>query len=94
MSWLEKFFGNNQPKSASLAKERLTLVIAHQRDAEDHTPDFLPALQKDLVAVISKYIKINPDDIRVQMEKKGNYEVLEVNIVMPEPGARQTKAKA
>ena len=93
MSWLEKFFGsNNQPKSASLAKERLTLVIAHQRDAEDNTPDFLPALQKDLVAVISKYIKINRDDIRVQMEKKGNYEVLEVNIVMPEPGARKAKA--
>ena len=88
MSWLEKFFGSNQPKSASLAKERLTLVIDHQRDAEDNTHDFHPALQKDLVAVISKYIKINPDDIRVQMEKKGNYEVLEVNIVMPEPGAR------
>jgi cell division topological specificity factor len=88
MSWLERIFGTNQPKSASLAKERLTLVIAHQRDAEDKTPDFLPALQKDLVAVISKYIKINPDDIRVQMEKKGNYEVLEVNIVMPEPKAR------
>ncbi|GAA5159951.1 cell division topological specificity factor MinE [Viridibacterium curvum] len=87
MSWLEKIFGNAQPKSAARAKERLTLVIAHQR-AEDTTPDFLPALQKDLVAVISKYVKINPDDIKVQLEKKDNYEVLEVNIVMPEPNAR------
>ena len=87
MSWLEKIFGTTQPKSASLAKERLTLVIAHQR-VEDSAPDFLPALQKDLVAVISKYVKINADDIKVQLEKKGSYEVLEVNIVMPEPAAR------
>ncbi|MDB5815107.1 MAG: cell division topological specificity factor MinE [Rhodocyclales bacterium] len=88
MSWLEKFFGSPQPKSASLAKERLTLVIAHQRADEDSTPDFLPALQRELVAVISKYVKVNPDDIRVQLEKRDNYEVLEVNIVMPEPSAR------
>ncbi|HEX5126642.1 MAG TPA: cell division topological specificity factor MinE [Rhodocyclaceae bacterium] len=87
-SWLEKIFGSSQPKSASLAKERLTLVIAHQRGDEVRAPDFLAALQKELVAVISKYVKVNPDDIKVQMEKKDNYEVLEVNIVMPEAGVR------
>ncbi|GAB4063368.1 cell division topological specificity factor MinE [Uliginosibacterium sediminicola] len=87
MSWLDKIFGTAQPKSAARAKERLTLVIAHQR-AEESAPDFLPALQKDLVAVISKYVKINADDITVQLEKRDNYEVLEVNIVMPEAGVR------
>lgn len=86
MSWLEKIFGTTQPKSASKAKERLTLVIAHQRAEEAGPPDFLPALQQELIAVISKYVKVNADDIKVQLEKKGNYEVLEVNIVMPEPG--------
>jgi cell division topological specificity factor len=84
MSWLERIFGTNQPKSALLAKERLTLVIAHQRSSGENTPDFLPELQKELIAVISKYVKVNAEDIVVQLEKKGNYEVLEVNIVMPE----------
>lgn len=88
MSWLDKIFGSTQPKSAQLAKERLTLVIAHQRTDAQATPDFLPALQKELMDVISKYVKVNPDDIKVMLEKKDNYEVLEVNIVMPEPGAR------
>ena len=88
MSWLEKIFGGNQPKTAQLAKERLTLVIAHQRSDTDSQPDFLPALQKELIAVISKYVKVGSDDIKVQLEKKDNYEVLEVNIVMPEPGVR------
>ncbi|MDQ8022550.1 MAG: cell division topological specificity factor MinE [Moraxellaceae bacterium] len=86
MSWFDKLFGGNQPKSAQLAKERLTLVIAHQRTDDNHAPDFLPDLQKELIAVISKYVKVNPDDIKVQLEKKDNYEVLEVNIVMPEAG--------
>ena len=88
MSWLERIFGNSQPKSAQLAKERLTLVIAHQRADNDTTPNFLPALQQELIDVISKYVKVNSEDIKVQLERKDNYEVLEVNIVMPEGGNR------
>jgi septum formation topological specificity factor MinE len=38
-------------------------------------------LQRDLVAVISKYIKINPEDIKVNLERRqDNLEVLEVKI--------------
>lgn len=83
MSLLSLLFGS-KPKSANMAKERLQLIIARER-VDDGKPsaDFLPAMQKELVAVISKYVHINADDIKVSMEKKGNYEVLEVNIVMP-----------
>ena len=38
--------------------------------------------RKDLVAVISKYFAINPNDIKMGLEMQGNYEVLEVNIVL------------
>ena len=88
MSWLEKIFGTTQLKTTQLARERLTLVIAHQRADEAGAPDFLQDKKKELIAVISKYVKVNADDIKVQLEKKGNYEVLEVNIVMLEPGTR------
>ena len=47
-------------------------------------PDYLPALQKELVAVISKYIQINPDDIKVQLERQDDLEVLEVKIELPD----------
>lgn len=83
MSLFSLIFGE-KPKSASVAKERLQLIIAHERTDTNTAPNFLPDLQRDLVEVISKYVKINPDDIKVQLEKQGNYEVLEVNIVMPE----------
>ena len=36
--------------------------------------------------MISKYVKVNTEDIRVSLEKQGNYEILEVNIVLPEKG--------
>ncbi|WP_153146226.1 cell division topological specificity factor MinE [Dechloromonas sp. H13] len=82
MSWLQKLFGN-QPKTAQVAKERLQLIIAHERDGGGRA-NFLPDLQRELIAVISKYVKVNPDDIRVSLEKQDRYEVLEVKIELPE----------
>jgi len=88
MSLLSLLFGN-KPKSAAMAKERLQLIIAHERNGQSGKKDFLPEMQKELIAVISKYVAINPDDIKVSLEKQGNYEVLEVNIVLPEPGGER-----
>ena len=86
MSLLSLLFGN-KPKTAVLAKERLQLIIAHERNGLSGKKEFLPEMQKELIAVISKYVSVNPDDIKVSLEKQGNYEVLEVNIVLPEPQA-------
>ena len=85
MSLLSYLFGEKK-KTASIAKERLQLIIAREHVGVNHTPDFLPDLQRDLIEVISRYIKVNPADIKVQLEKQDNYEVLEVNIVLPEQG--------
>lgn len=90
MSLLSLLFGNKQ-KSAAVAKERLQLIIARERTGPGTSPDFLPALQKELIAVISKYVRVNQEDIKVSLEKQGNFEVLEVNIVLPDavtPAAR------
>jgi len=83
MSWLQKLFGN-PPKTAQVAKERLQLIIAHERDGGGSTANFLPDLQRELIAVISKYVKINPDDIHVSLEKQDRFEVLEVKIELPD----------
>ena len=84
MSLLSLLFGQ-KPKTASIAKERLQLIIAHERGSQPSgAATFLPDLQRDLIAVISKYVKVNPDDIKVSLEKQDCYEVIEVNIVLPE----------
>ncbi len=84
MSFFSFFLGEKK-KTASVAKERLQIILAHERSGRNAAePDYLPALQKELVAVIGKYIKINPDDIKVQLERQDDLEVLEVKIELPD----------
>lgn len=83
MSILSFLLGEKK-KSASVAKERLQLIIAHERVGGRPPAYYLPVLQKELVAVISKYVKISNDDIRVSLERQDELEVLEVKIEIPQ----------
>ena len=85
MSFLSFLIGEKK-KTASVAKERLQIILAHERSGRDTAePDYLPALQRDLIEVISRYININPEDIKVQLDREDNLEVLEVKIELPDP---------
>ncbi|WP_085317101.1 cell division topological specificity factor MinE [Derxia lacustris] len=86
MSWLKVLFGEKK-SSASVAKERLQIILAHERSGRGAAPDYLPQLQAELLAVISKYVKIDQNDIKVNLERQDNYEILEVKIEMPPPGS-------
>lgn len=83
MSFLAKLFGEKK-KTASIAKNRLSVLIAHERSGAAASADFLPALQRELLEVISKYVSVDLDDIKVHLEKQDHCDVLEVNIVLPE----------
>lgn len=78
------FFLGEKPASANVAKERLQFILAHERNDRSRSPDYLPALQRELLAVISKYVHINADDIKVQLERQDNLEVLAVKIELPD----------
>ena len=84
MSIMSLLLGEKK-KSASVAKERLQIILARERiGGTGAQPDYLPALQRELMAVISKYVSIAPEDIKVQLERQDNLEVLEVKIELPE----------
>lgn len=88
MSLLSFLLGEKK-KTASVAKERLQIILAHERSGRNPgQPDYLPALQRELVAVISKYVKINADDLKVHFERQDDLEVLEVKIELPEATAK------
>ena len=69
-------------------------MLAHRaRRRGRSSPDFLPLLQKELLAVISKYIAVKDDMIHVTLGKAGNASVLEINVEMPtEQKAMKMKA--
>lgn len=83
MSFLS-FFRSQKKNSASVARDRLQLILINERGVNGATPDYLPRLQKELVEVISRYVKINPDDIKVNLERQDSLEILEVKIEMPQ----------
>jgi cell division topological specificity factor len=83
MSFLSFLLGEKKT-SANVARERLQIILAHERGSNNTSPDYLPQLQKELVAVISKYVKINPEDIKVSLDRQDSLEVLEVKIEMPQ----------
>jgi len=78
------YFRSSKKKTANLAKERLQIIVAHQR-SERNTPDYLPQMKKDILEVIRKYVEINVDQVSVQLEKKDDsLSVLELNVTLPE----------
>lgn len=92
MSFLRFFLGQRK-KTASVAKERLQIILAHERSDARGGRDYLPAMQREIIEVISKYVKVDPDDIVVHLERRKNLEVLEVKIELPEEGEEDEDEK-
>ena len=79
-------------KSAAVAKERLQIIVAHERSLRDSsTFDYLPLLQKELLEVVRKYVAIEDEHIKVHVEKEGKYEILELNITLPDENRQINK---
>ncbi len=78
------YFRNSQPKgTANVAKERLQILVAHDR-AERHRPSYLPKLQREILDVIRKYVDVDMNAVSVNYEQEESHEVLELNIILPD----------
>jgi cell division topological specificity factor len=78
-------FFKRRPETAQVAKDRLQIVVARERASTgDRVQSYLPQLQRELMEVIAKYEKLDLDMVSVAIDKKGDAEVLEINIVLPE----------
>ena len=77
------FRSRRKGSSAQSAKERLQVVIAHER-ADRDGPDYLPLLKQDLLNVIKKYVDIDEEQLKVQLDSQDDCDVLELNITLPE----------
>ena len=87
MSLIELLFGKKQ-KTAEVARDRLQIIIAQER-VKAQAPDYLPTLQKELLEVLSKYVHVSLDDIRISQESQYGVDLLGLSI-MP----RETQKEA
>ncbi len=84
MSVFDLIFRRQQKSSAQVAKERLQIIVSHER-ANNTGPDFLPMLQQEIINVIAKYfVGIDKNSVKVELQRTGSCSVLELNVALPE----------
>ena len=87
------FFRGTRGDTANIAKERLSVLISHERnqrvsdDSGVKHAEYLPKLKKDILDAIRKYVSIDDEDVSVRLEKRENRDVLELNINLPDHAA-------
>jgi cell division topological specificity factor len=83
------------PSSAQTAKDRLQILLAHERQDRSR-PDYLPMLQKDILEVIRKYVQVASEKVEVKVQRGDQISTLEIEIEIEIelPGPRALKAKS
>jgi cell division topological specificity factor len=87
-NWL-KFFNKKTENTAQVAKDRLQIIVARERTACGGAMGYLPQLQQELLQVIAKYERVDLDRVQVNIDRKGDSEVLELSIMLPEGQEQQ-----
>jgi cell division topological specificity factor len=68
--------------SAPIARERLQILLAHERNAGSH-PDLLGVLREEILAVIGRHVSIEPDKVQIKMDRGKSVSTLAVDIEIP-----------
>ena len=87
---LLRLFGG-RTASAPVARERLQILLAHERGLRGQ-PDLLELLRAEILAVVSRHVVLDPDKVVVKMERGKNVSMLEVDIEMPNNVERSVAA--
>ncbi|HET6603383.1 MAG TPA: cell division topological specificity factor MinE [Xanthomonadaceae bacterium] len=77
------FLSRRNRNTASLAKERLRIIIAQERSARGG-PDYLPLLRRELLEVIRKYVHVDADAVKVDLVREGDHDVLDITVALPD----------
>lgn len=83
MSLLDYFKSKKTTNTAHVAKERLQIIVAHERGQRGQ-PDYMPQLQQELLEVIRKYVQISDDMVQFEVDRNDSCSVLELNVTLPE----------
>ncbi len=87
------FLRARQKNTASVARERLRIIVAQERGARG-APDYLPLLRRELLEVIRKYVNVDAEAVDIHVEKDGDHDVLELSVALPDRAAPAAQAAA
>ncbi len=84
------YFRPSDKKSATVARERLQIILAHER-AERNSPSYLPRLQKEILAVVRKYVEVEQEDVEINLDRRDDCEILALSVTLPESDEPEAK---
>lgn len=93
MSMLSFFRRPRHLTSADSAKERLQILLSHER-TDRSSPEYLPMLQRDILEVIQRYMRVGDEGVDIKLERGEELSTLEINIELPEQGKTPARGAA
>ena len=72
-----------EPATAPIARERLQILLAHERGMRGQQPDLLLLLREEILAAVSRHVALDPDKVIVRMERGKDISTLEVDVELP-----------
>jgi cell division topological specificity factor len=82
MSLLDRILGRT-PRSASLAKERLQVIIAREGNRSSN-PELLHQIKQAIIEAVSRFVPVKPEDIAIDLDSDREMEVLSVSVTLPD----------
>ena len=73
--------------SAPIARERLQIVLAHERALGGRSGDLVRVLQEEILAVVARHLKVDREAVRIKLDRGDSISTLEIDIQMPADGA-------
>ncbi len=83
MSIFNYFLNKRQPASASVAKERLQILVAHERSRRSQ-PDYMEKMQLEILEVIRKYVEVDQEQVNIRLDNSDDCSILELNVTLPD----------
>lgn len=84
MSIIDAIFGRKKDKTANIAKERLQIIVQHQREGrsgdQQAEPPFMKQMRKDILMVVNKYFDIKPEDIEAHLDNGPDKDIISLSI--------------
>jgi cell division topological specificity factor len=90
MSFIERLFGGRKPPSSKVAKERLQLVLVHDRS--NLTPEQVQAMKDEILEVISRYVEFDREKVAIQLVNENRESILHAEIPIQPASERRRRA--
>ncbi len=74
-----------RPRTAPVARERLQILMSHERAAARGQPDLLGILREEILSAIAKHVTVEGDSVQVRMDRGATVSTLAIDVEIPNP---------